>query len=190
MNRYITKFLSCILLTTGTVYAQNANENSDRPTSYISYKSNPNAPSELSQFEFMIGEFNRVDSVFNRSTGQWDVSNGEWNAGYILNGLAIQDHSVNYASENVTTNIRIYDSSKNKWVVSWFKMPGPGMSTFEGEKIGNEIILKGTTPAPNSTMPIQLIFFDIKDDSYKWKGQINVNGQWFTFWKLSCVRKS
>ncbi len=68
---------------------------------------NPDAPVELAQFAFMIGQNDCSESRRDRTSGEWVVSNRTWDAHYVLNGYGIYDTG---GSGNVTNgNMRIFD---------------------------------------------------------------------------------
>lgn len=147
------------------------------------------APDHTDQFAFMIGEFDRIDSVRNRD-GQWDVfKNGFWNARYILNGMGIQDESWSPGRGISTTNVRVYDKNSDTWKVTWFKMPGYATTSAEGYKEGDKMVMRDTLNSPQGKYIQEYIFYNITEDSYKWVGQRRVLDQVFPFWKISCKRK-
>ena len=74
----------------------------------------PNAPPELQQFAFMLGEFDCVDEL-RQLDGSWRKTDAIWNAHYFLNGHGIQD--VYWNDTFATTNIRLFDKGRGKWFV-------------------------------------------------------------------------
>ena len=48
----------------------------------------PDAPSELAQFAFMVGEFDCIDEI-RQQDGSWIRFRAIWNARYFLNGFGI-----------------------------------------------------------------------------------------------------
>lgn len=193
MMKYITIYMLCAILTIGAIKAQKKPQSlsdfNPSPTQPFG-KLNPDAPPETKQFAFMVGEFDRIDSLLDRKTGQWSVSRGEWNASYFMNGFGIQDQSWNIEGQTTTSNIRIFDAEKGKWIVTWFKMPTYGSTVAEGGKEGDNIVIKSTFNGANGPVNLEYVFYEITENSYKWVGQARVNGQAFPFWKISCKRKS
>jgi len=153
---------------------------------------NPNAPIELKEFEFMIGNFDRTDSLFDQKSGKWNVfKNNEWNTKYIMNGHAILDQSWNVDNQIAASNLRYYDTKKKKWVISWWSNNNNGTPLVsEGIKEGDQFIFRNERKLPNGKTSVQeYIFYDISENAYKWRGQIYINNKPFTFWKISCIRK-
>lgn len=145
---------------------------------------NPDAPEETAQFAFMVGEFDRVDRHL-QPDGSWRETRSEWNASFEMNGYAILDQSRNYETGMVTSNMRIFDKSKGKWVITWFKMPGYASVVAEGEKIGDEIIMQ----RGDLTNGERYVFHDIADDGYKWKLERYREGQMLVVWEIICTRR-
>ncbi len=140
------------------------------PSKFDKYgKLNPAAPKASSQFSFMIGQFRCQDSLL--VNGEWKTSIATWETHYILNGYGIRDvyRNENYAGES----IRIYNTSKNKWEVYFFGMPGEHTGLWEGEKIGNKMVMKQNRTGPNGEhLQSRLTFYDIKDHAFRWKGEV------------------
>jgi len=148
---------------------------------------NPNAPNETKQFEFLIGEYLCKDSIL--SNGKWKYSTATWNSKYIMNGYGIQD---TYRNDNyATTSIRFFNTRTNKWNVHFFGMPGRHTGIWEGEKIGNEMVMKQKRKGPNNeNLESRLIFYDIGEDAFKWKGvDWNLDNNTGVYdWKISAMR--
>ncbi len=137
----------------------------------------PEAPSELAQFAFMIGEFDCVDEI-RQQDGSKLRFRAIWNARYFLNGYGIQDEY--WTPRFFTSNIRIYDPDADKWKVTFFRMPGYQSGVWEGGKEGKEMKMRsgGRTSGP------ALTFHNITPDSFAWKSGGEDPG-----WTSSCVRR-
>ncbi|MEQ8768568.1 MAG: hypothetical protein RL885_31975 [Planctomycetota bacterium] len=146
----------------------------------------PDAPPELAQFDFMIGEFEATDQFLQRD-GTWLTSKGVWNASYFLNGLGIQDRYEN--QQFVTSNIRIFDPDASVWKVTFFKMPGYASGVWEGKKEGDRMVMRQFNERPDGTQAeSRLTFFDITEEGYEWQSENIVDGQSLVTWKSSCRR--
>jgi hypothetical protein len=104
-------------------------------------------------------------------------------AAYVLNGHAIQDQ--NWLPIFNTSNMRMFDSKEKKWKVTYFKMPTFQSGVWEGEKAGNEIVLKQGTEEKGS----RLSFFNIKEDEYSWKAESLTDGKAKLTWEFTCKRR-
>jgi len=119
------------------------------------------APPELEQFAFMIGEFDCLDTI-----RQPDGSSLEfpaiWNAHYFLNGLGIQDEY--WTPKFHTSNIRIFDPEAGHWNVTFFKMPGYQTGVWQGRKEGDRMVMRqeGKTTGPGLT------FHNITPEGFDW----------------------
>jgi hypothetical protein len=92
----------------------------NRETGYGS--SNFNAPPELSQFAFIIGEW-RCDVRAQGNDGNWQTYQETWIGRYILDGYVIADEyrMTNHAGELVVhgLNFRSFSVEKKAWVMRW-----------------------------------------------------------------------
>jgi hypothetical protein len=92
----------------------------NRETGYGS--SNFNAPPELSQFAFIIGEW-RCDVRAQGNGGNWQTYQATWVGRYILDGYVIADEyrMTNHAGELVVhgLNFRSFSVEKKAWVMRW-----------------------------------------------------------------------
>ena len=137
---------------------------------------NPNAPPETEQFAFMIGAFDCIDQI-RQQDGSWLEFPAMWNAYYFLNGYGIQDKY--WAPTFSTSNIRIFDAKKDKWMVTFFNMPGYQSSVWEGVKEGERIVMR----QGGQTTGSGLTFYNISDNGFDWRSGDNPN------WKSSCKRR-
>ena len=144
---------------------------------------NPEAPIELLQFDFMIGEFARRDRRRNKdgSWQKWQL--GQWSARYFMNGFGIFDESLTYDSGVVTSNMRIYDRVAKMWKITWLQAPTYASLTAEGIKKGDEMVLV------NLDTRDRYIFSEITEKSYNWTLQILIDGQYVTVREMENTRR-
>ena len=102
-------------------------------------KSNPNAPSELSRFAFLIGKW-RCEVSLKRDDGSWESLKATWEGRYILDGYAIADE---YRMETLAgdllvlgVNLRTYDSQKKAWNMKWLHALGGTWVDLGPEELG------------------------------------------------------
>lgn len=152
---------------------------------------NPEAPSELQQMAFMIGDFHCSERSRQRD-GSWNELQTLWRARYFMNGWAIHDQ--NFKGSFTATNLRFYDPQDKVWRVSWFRTRPYGESTgWIGRRNGDSMVMESHSKGPESQDVLtRLTFFDISDAAYKWKaerfadGKIQFGG---AFWEISCRRR-
>ena len=150
----------------------------------------PDAPPELAQFDFMIGEFDCEEATRNRD-GSWREFNAVWNASYFLNGHGIQDRYWNPRFS--TSNLRIFDPKAGLWKVTFFKMPGYGSGVWMGKKERDKIILRNDPPGEKGTRRISILTFsNIRPDGFNWLGGSYQESDPNTIrggWRSSCKRR-
>lgn len=149
---------------------------------------NPDAPPELAQFAFMIGQNNCTEERLNNSTGEWVPGTRTWDANYFMNGHAIQDGGRSGATTN--GNIRIYDAVVAQWQVTFFSMPTYSSGTWTGGMEEQKMVLRQAQKAPGTDFDghSTLTFFNISENSFDWLGAwVSVDGSvTFPFWRVSC----
>jgi len=146
-------------------------------------RANPNAPKELIQFHFMIGNFDRKERLRNKD-GSWKPwVKGEWNARYFMNGYGIIDESLNYYTNITTTNLRFFDPKEQLWKISWFKAPGYSTTYAEGTWQGDKMVII------NPSTGDRYVMYNITTNSYDWELQKSIDGKWISVWQISLVRK-
>jgi hypothetical protein len=89
----------------------------------------PDAPPELSQFHFLIGQFDIVGSQW--SGEDWGPRGrpSYWEGEYILGGFAVADYYYNQPPEADApgrgVNIRAYNPETGIWTMSWMHTNNP-----------------------------------------------------------------
>lgn len=150
----------------------------------------PDAPPELAQFAFMIGEFDCVDEI-RQADGSWVRTDAIWNASYFLNGQGIQDR---YWSDTfATSNIRIFDPARGAWFVNFVRTPANAVThgQWRGEQVMTEegptmVMWSGTPDRANGS---RLTFHDIRPDGFEWVAETLTDGAATPTWRSSCKRR-
>lgn len=140
-------------------------------------RANPEAPPELAQMAFMVGEFDCVDEV-RQGDGSRLRFKAIWNARYFLNGFGIQDEY--WTPTFFTSNIRIFDVDAERWKITFFRMPGYQSGVWEGGKEGDSMVFRsgGRTSGPGLT------FYNIREGGFDWKSGGDDPG-----WTSTCIRR-
>ena len=85
-------------------------------------KLNPNAPSALSRFAFLIGRW-RCEAKVKLANGVSQTFPATWVGRYILDGYAIADEYRMTGSSGelivLGLNFRVYDATKQIWKIKW-----------------------------------------------------------------------
>ena len=147
----------------------------NRETGYGS--SNFNAPPELSQFAFIIGEW-RCDVRAQGNDGNWQTYQATWIGRYILDGYVIADEyrMTNHAGELVVhgLNFRSFSVEKKAWVMRWLDATRSfwvelGPEELGGVRVSPEMITFHLIDkfAPDAISRVS--FSNISADHFTWK---------------------
>lgn len=137
----------------------------------------PDAPKELEQFAFMVGEFDCIDEI-RQPDGSMLRFRAIWNARYFLNGHGIQDEY--WTPTFYTSNIRIYDPKTKRWNVTFFRMPGYQSGVWHGQKEGDKLVMR----QGDKTSGPGLTFHNITADGFDWHSGGPTPG-----WTSTCTRR-
>ncbi len=149
----------------------------------------PDAPSETSQFDFMVGICDCTDSV-RTADGSWFGYPSVWRAKYFLNGYAIQDNY--FHGKGHTSNLRIFDPKTETWKVTFMQvLPNYFTGTWEGGMEGSEMVLsRESTNSKGIKTKSRLTFYNISEKGYDWKAeQIRADGSAYATWKQFCKKR-
>lgn len=136
----------------------------------------PEAPVELEQFAFMLGE-NACNDRIRQPDGTWNEFPTRWNAVWFLNGFGIQDRYWT-PSSFTTSNIRIFDEQSKSWKVTFFGTPRYSSGVWEGRKEGDEMVMRQFVENPDgTTRESRLTFYEISADGFRWKSETIVEGK-------------
>ena len=97
------------------------------------------APKELAQFAFLIGEF-ECDERIRTPSGDWLVFRAIWRGRYTLGGMAIQDEY--WTAQVFTTSVRVFDPKQDIWIVDFYRMPDFVSSRWRGKRRGEQMIMR------------------------------------------------
>lgn len=154
-------------------------------------RANPEAPAELAQFAFMIGNNDCVEQRINNATGEWVEGVRSWDAHYYMNGYAIRDSGKSGATTN--SNIRIFDATAGEWVVTFFSAPVYSSGTWRGSMAGDNMVLRQPQKAPGTDFDgfSTLTFSNVSDRGFDWTGEwISEDGATvFPFWRIQCQKQ-
>ncbi len=147
---------------------------------------NPKAPSEVAQFDFMVGICDCTDSI-PQGPDKWLSFPSIWRAKYFLNGYGIQDN--NFNRQNPTSNLRLFDKQTQEWKVTYISN-AQAYSTGEwvGKKENGDIVLyrKNGDDQPYS----RLTFYNIREEGYDWKSEtVLPSGEVRPGWKKNCIKR-
>jgi len=155
---------------------------------------NPNAHSEIKDYEPMIGEC-ICSSISRAQDGSWkDPVIMNWRFKYIMNGYAVQDETLKEGGAH-SGSIRQFLQDENKWFVHYYSSgtPSKSLSTWEGKKEDGKIILYREQKAPNGMEGFyRLTFYNMSDLGYKWIGEWvdKTETTVYPTWKIECFKNN
>jgi len=163
-------------------------------------KLNPNAPIELSQFAFLIGNWT-FEAKVKTGDGQWHPFKGTWHGRFILDGYAISDEyrMTDPAGKLIVLglNLRTYDTSKKTWNIKWLNaLTGTWMDLAPSEvgpvrSEGQSIIyaFKEAAPLDNAHAYTRATYTKVSDTHFTWRGEKSAEGNaWSEFMVVECHR--
>ena len=151
---------------------------------------NPKAPKEITQFAFIVGQCDCIDSIrLVPGDPKWTIMKSTWDGKYIMNGTAIQDGGPNDRFNPL--NIRVYDPKQQKWIVTYFSTPRYSSGVWKGKKEGKTMVMRKPTTSPTGHKgENRLTFYNISDKGFSWKGEfVSEDGKIvYAFWKIQCTK--
>ena len=138
-------------------------------------------------FNFLIGNY-LCDDVLTSPDGRVTKLKGHWKGGTILNGNAIQDHYWN--DQYAATNIRIFDPSQKKWLVTYFRYPPYRTGTWKGGINGDKIVLKRAFQYHGQNLTSELVFENISQQGFYWHSSYISKNSTLINWTSKCLRTS
>ena len=160
-------------------------------------KLNPNAPPELSRWEFLLGRW-RCDASLKQADGTWQSLKAAWEGRAILDGYVIADEfrMTTPAGDAMVLglNLRSYDSKKKAWTMKWLNATA-GTWTDLGlqEQGGVQISEKGITYILKEPLGAHLFtratYTNISANHFTWRGEKSDNGKsWEEFLVIEATR--
>ncbi len=146
---------------------------------------NPNAPSELSRFDFLIGRW-RGEAKLKRDDGTWESLTATWQGHYILDGYAIADEfrMTTPAGELLVMgiNLRAYDPKKNAWNMKWLNALAGTWVDLGSEELGGviadnqAITYKMKEPVAQHAFT-RATYTNISENNFTWRGERSNDGK-------------
>lgn len=155
---------------------------------------NPDAPEQIREFSPMIGICDCKSISRNKDQTWSDTISMVWEFRYIMNGMGVQDLTLKEDGIH-SGSIRQFNADSSKWYVHYFSSSNPSssLSTWEGGKSNDDIVLFKEQKAPNGMEGFYKITFkDISEKGFNWVGEWITEGETFVFptWKIFCTKRS
>ena len=144
-------------------------------------KSNPNAPSQLSTFAFLIGKWN-CEVTLKQEDGSSSQLQATWEGRYILDGYVIADeYRMIDASGNLLMlgmNYRAYASETHSWNIKWLEALSGTWLELGPQKLGGVNISDSSIVYKAEFKPGELHrikFSNINEEHFTWSVDISTD---------------
>lgn len=156
-------------------------------------KLNPEAAPQTADYEDLIGICDCKSVTRNPDQSWADPQDMTWTFKYIMNGMAVQDETLKEDGSH-SGSIRQFIADSSKWYVHYYsnRTPTARLSTWEGGKLGDSIVLYNPQKAPNGMDGFYRITFkDINEKGFNWLGEWVDTTESFIFptWRISCIKR-
>lgn len=138
----------------------------------------PDAPAELSQYAFIVGDWD-CKTRFMGPDGSFTEGSARWSGHWILGGTAIQDIWQGGAG-GFGTNLRSYNAETGKWDNRW--LAGGQWKYYVSEQIGETMVMTGGEGKdPRGAFIDRNTFYEIEKNSWRWRKDRSYDGgkTWF-----------
>jgi hypothetical protein len=160
-------------------------------------KPNPDAPTALSRFAFLIGRW-RCEAKVRPDNGEWQTFEAAWLGRFILDGYAIADEyrMTNSSGEMIVLgmNFRTYDVTKQIWNIKWLNaLAGTwtdlGSEEFGGVRFdGQSIIYAFKEPVADHAYT-RATYINHSTRHFTWRGEKSDDGKtWNEFMVIESNR--
>ena len=154
---------------------------------------NPEAPPQTADYAPLIGLCD-CKSESRKADRTWaEPVNMTWKWKYIMNGMGVQDETLKDDGRH-SGSIRQYSKDSARWYVHYYSSAAIStrLSTWEGNKKENDIVLYREQKAPNGMDGFyRLTFSNISEKGFNWIGDWVDKTEKIVFptWKIQCVKR-
>lgn len=130
----------------------------------------PDAPAELSQFQFLIGQFDVRGSQWTGDGWSAPGAPSYWEGEYILGGFAIADYYYNQPPENGAPgrgiNVRVFDPASKIWTMSWIHTSNPTSVRLLEAEVVDGLMWMYQMEDPETRFPGRKVSFHVVDEDH------------------------
>lgn len=154
----------------------------------------PDAPPEVADFAPLVGRCNCTSTARKADKSWAEPQEMIWKFKYIMNGKGVQDETLK-ADGNHSGSIRQFIADSTRWFVHYYSSNSPStrLSTWEGNRKGDQIVLYREQAAPNGTPGFfKITFSEISEQGFNWLGEWVNTAETFSYptWKIACTKIS
>lgn len=151
----------------------------------------PEAPEELRQFAFWLGEWEYTGKTLQQD-GSWKEGSGTNTITVTLDGYALEEnfHAIKPNSWS-GMSITVYNTQAGKFYQQWVDTQGQRFLPFEGGMEGDSMVLYSPEREIQGTSVInKMVFKDIQADSFTWSYEMSRDGgkTWQARWVINYKR--
>ena len=153
-------------------------------------KLNPNAPSALSRFAFLIGRW-RCEAKVKLANGVSQTFPATWVGRYILDGYAIADEYRMTGSSGelivLGLNFRVYDATKQIWKIKWLNaLDGTwwdlGPEELSGVRFDGQSVTYSFREPAGACAYQRVTYTSVSPTHFTWRGEKSDDGNtWSEF---------
>jgi hypothetical protein len=144
-------------------------------------KPNPNAPKELSQFAFLIGEW-QCEVRLKDENGEYRASSATWVCRYTLDGYALTDEFKRFGPDGELVqfgaNFRSYNADKNVWVMKWYDALASTWLDLGPEELGGIQVGRASITFKHHVTGgiVRAAFLDMSENRFTWQADFSSDG--------------
>lgn len=157
----------------------------------------PDAPAELSQFQFLIGQFDIRGIQWTGDAWSAPGAPSYWEGEYILGGYAIADYYYNQPPENGAPgrgiNVRVFDPASKIWTMSWIHTSNPtSVRLLEAEVVDGLMWMYQMDDPETRFAGRKVSFHEVDEDHWYRVDEFSDDGgeSWYKTLRLSATRRS
>jgi len=160
-------------------------------------KVNPNAPTELSRFGFLIGNW-RCEARVRSADGKGQTLRATWVGRYVLDGYAIADEYRMMDSSGklivLGVNFRTYDSAKRTWNIKWLNALSGAWTDLAPSELGgaqfdSQSIMYAFKEPVADHKYTRATYTNVDKTHFTWRGEKSDDGKnWSEFMVTECYR--
>jgi len=130
---------------------------------------NPDAPREVRQYEFMLGDW--VGERYDRtSSGDRRSASIRWHGTYILDGWAFRtdwEQTNQDGSAQRGTMIRTFDQRYHAWRIAETYSANPHLDVFDGKVLGDSLVQSSEHDTPTGPVKARRVYFNISAKGFE-----------------------
>lgn len=137
------------------------------------------APDEMKMVSSLVGQWDVLMKMQMFPDTAWTESKGECGNELILDGCAIRQKYIMTDASGMSfegTGLICFNRTSGKWQATWLDNMYGQLSVYEGNYENGQMTVYGEETYGGQTFQVRNTTYDIKDNSFKWKSEMSVDG--------------